>query len=271
MLLREGSPVDLLLENCFESDQGVRLNCLKVLADASPEEHERIREKIRELSHKVTTIEEALIIYQILGLEAEGAMRKLVAEEDLTGLEQTVADIAAGMAEQGQRGLLEDLANHSGQMGKLCLEHLARIGDIEAGSRIMEVFNDASDRSRQVAAVQAMSLLGHRADCRFLLEQLLEAHVEVRIAAARTLGECGDVSVVEPMALERDKARGALRQALDEGISQIQSGLGDVEAGWLTVRQTNESEGALSLQENIAPEGMLSLTDEEPEEITKGS
>ena len=74
------------------------------------------------------------------------------------------------------------------------------------------------------------------------------------------------LSHVSTQKLKRDSKR----QALDDGISQIQSGLGDVEPGWLTMRQTNDHEGALSLQENNAPEGMLSLTDEEPEEITKG-
>lgn len=263
-LLREGSKMDLLLHNCRQEEGMVRLLNLRVLAHEMVAEHEAIRDQVRLLLPLVDRVEEKLLIYLILGpANYEEALRVLAATENFDGLEKLVIPMAADLARSHSRNFLAELAGNPGNVGNVALTELARFADAEAGNRIREIFRNSTDSHRQAAAIQAMASLGPLVDTGFLLNQLLEGGLEVRIAAARTLGSCGNFSVIEPMALERERTRGPLRQALEEAIKQIQSGLGEVESGWLTVRKITSPEGALSIKNPAPAEGMLSLPRQE--------
>ncbi len=52
-----------------------------------------------------------------------------------------------------------------------------------------------------------------------------------------------------------------MRNAVQKAVAQIQSGLGDVDNGWLSLPEPDPEDGALSI-DNDAGEGSLSKTDE---------
>ncbi len=95
-----------------------------------------------------------------------------------------------------------------------------------------------------------------------LLRLLAREAAEVRAAAARALGQVGSVRAVEPLlALTTGLlASPSVKQAAREAVARIQSRLGDVEAGRLSLAVPSGDAGALSLAgDETAPGGGLSL------------
>lgn len=95
-----------------------------------------------------------------------------------------------------------------------------------------------------------------------LLKLLAREAAEVRAAAAHALGQVGSVRAVEPLlALTSGLlASPSVKQAAREAVTQIQSRLGDAEAGRLSLVVPSGDAGALSLAaDESAPGGGLSL------------
>jgi len=96
-----------------------------------------------------------------------------------------------------------------------------------------------------------------------VLLRLLEREADtVRAAAAQALARHGTIRAVEPLlALTRGlRSSGRLKVVAQEAIRQIQSRLGDVEAGRLSLVTPAGEEGALSLAGGEDPAGALSLS-----------
>jgi hypothetical protein len=114
----------------------------------------------------------------------------------------------------------------------------------------------AADTPIRVAAARTLGSLESPAIERCLLQLLADAEVEVQTAAAEALGTVGSVGAVEPLLpLTKGLGRGQLRQAARSAIASIQSRLGDVEAGRLSLAEDHELAGAVALADAEAPGG----------------
>jgi len=102
------------------------------------------------------------------------------------------------------------------------------------------------------ALAEALGRLGGPRAEDGLLSLLSHEAREVQEAAAKALGECGTIRVVEPL-LQSARA-GAVGSAARDAVRRIQARLGDAGAGRLSVVEAAGAEGAVSL-ENPVPDG----------------
>jgi HEAT repeat protein len=93
----------------------------------------------------------------------------------------------------------------------------------------------------------ALGVLGDARAEPHLIELLRHADEKVRMAAAAALGIVGGIQAVEPLLpLTKGLFNGDLHAAARDAVRRIQSRLGDVEAGRLSVAAAGP-EGALSV------------------------
>jgi hypothetical protein len=104
-----------------------------------------------------------------------------------------------------------------------------------------------------------------------LIQLLSDSSRDVQQASAESLGAIGSVAAVEPLLpLAEGLGRAQLRQAARAAIGRIQSRLGQVEAGRLSLAEERPLAGAVALAEAPAMRvGELSLADDE--ELTSAS
>jgi HEAT repeat protein len=118
-----------------------------------------------------------------------------------------------------------------------------------------------ADTRREIA--EALGVLGDPATEPALLRLLEDASTQVQCAAARSLGSIGSVLAVEPLMPHTEGLGNAQRrQAARAAIGQIQSRLGNVEAGRVSLAEDALS-GAVSLAgQGSEAAGALSLSAE---------
>jgi hypothetical protein len=120
---------------------------------------------------------------------------------------------------------------------------------------------ESADMETAIALAIALGKVGDSAAEPTLLDLLDREHDELKIAAAEALGHAGTTAAVEPLLeLTRGFLNSELKKAAREAIARIQSRLGDVEAGRLTLSELPGKAGALSFP---AEGGELSLSNEE--------
>jgi hypothetical protein len=84
--------------------------------------------------------------------------------------------------------------------------------------------------------------------------------------AVNALGTCGTREAVEPLLrLAKSSINPFTRNAVQKSIGQIQSRLGDVQNGWLSMDDLSEKDGALSVSDE-AGVGSLSLEGDDIDE-----
>lgn len=140
------------------------------------------------------------------------------------------------------------------------VEGLAQISDNESTPLIgRQIETGPAELDKGVA--RALGVLDHD-DCEALLLRLLENEAdEVRIEAAVSLGKIGSIAAVEPLLTHATEgSAGALRKAASGAIDQIQSRLGEVNPGGLSLASDESSSGGLSLS---TEEGQLAMVEEE--------
>jgi|GEM_PF-1314928 len=105
----------------------------------------------------------------------------------------------------------------------------------------------------------------------FLIEQLANKETDLRHASIEALGTCGTIKAAEKIyILAKDSLNPFTKNTAQKAISKIQSRLGDVEKGWLSISDSPEKEGALSISKN-STEGALSLEAESKKKIKDNS
>lgn len=137
--------------------------------------------------------------------------------------------------------------------------HLDRVLDLTS----------ASDASLRAAAARTLSALESPLIEPRLLELLADDEEEVQVAAAEALGRIGDIATVEPLlSFTRRFGRTPLREAARDAIARIQSRLGDVEAGRVSLAE-DELAGAVALVDEQVTGGEITLASgsEEPEKV----
>jgi PBS lyase HEAT-like repeat len=92
---------------------------------------------------------------------------------------------------------------------------------------------------------------------------LADPSADVQRASAEALGSVGSVAAVEPLLRASEGlARGPLRHAARGAIARIQSRLGHVEAGCLSLVDDHDLAGALAIADGASAHGALSLAEE---------
>ena len=117
----------------------------------------------------------------------------------------------------------------------------------------------------RIAAATALGSLTAKEAEPALIRLLCDLSSEVQRASAESLGRVGSVAAVEPLLpLAERFGRAQLRQAARGAIGRIQSRLGNVEAGSLSLADDHELAGALDIAEAPAAVrvGEVSLADD---------
>ncbi|MCP4134466.1 MAG: hypothetical protein GY754_26065 [bacterium] len=97
-----------------------------------------------------------------------------------------------------------------------------------------------------------------------MLDQYSTEKMEIQLHIIETLGRCGGIEQIEELhTLGKKSLNPIIKTAVRETIQQIQSRLGDVEKGWLSVEELTETDGGLSMA-NEAEKGSLSIHKKKP-------
>lgn len=129
----------------------------------------------------------------------------------------------------------------------------------------------APDASIRAAAARTLSLLESPKLELSLMQRLADEDADVQTAAAEALGTAGSVAAVEPLLLlTKGFGRGQVRQTARTAIARIQSRLGNVEAGRLSLAQDDDLAGAVTLADTEATGGEVTIAaDAKPSERTR--
>ncbi len=110
------------------------------------------------------------------------------------------------------------------------------------------------------SALGAMSLFETTQSREFLEKTVKEGEVELKLCAIEFLASCGTVESVEVLyEFSNALLPGRLRKASRQAMAQIQSGLGSVERGWISMYEHADLSGALS---DADLDGAISLHEE---------
>ena len=106
--------------------------------------------------------------------------------------------------------------------------------------------------------LRAFAVFGDTSLHSFLLVELEKNNPDFLEVLIDALGTCGEVDAVEKLyVIGNDRFNPFFRSRVKDAIARIQSRLGKVEKGWLSVSQLQEADGALSMAD-MAGEGALS-------------
>lgn len=152
---------------------------------------------------------------------------------------------------------------------ELIVAALAVIGWSDDAALLEAVLGCARSEHDSVRAEAARVLgrMGARQAEPLLIQLLADAASDVQQASAEALGVFGSVAAVEPLLpLAESLVRPRLRQAARGAIGRIQSRLGDVEAGRLSLSDRHDLAGAVDVVDTSALRvGEVSLAEEEIE------
>lgn len=207
-----------------------------------------------------------LLAAQQLGAAGHATLRGLATSADVK-LEQRVA--AASSLGQGATPDLDGL--RALLDGKQPLElQLAALCAIPATGTPLTDGIVSCTRSEheavRAAAARALGVLAQPQTEPTLLTLLSDASADVKHASAEALGVLGSVAAVAPLLpLAEGLLRPQLRQAARGAIGRIQSRLGAVEAGRVSLAESHDLAGAVDLADTSAAvrAGELSLVEQE--------
>ncbi len=131
---------------------------------------------------------------------------------------------------------------------------------VEARDELLRLARTA-DETAAAASVRALTAIGGEGVESELIRLVGEGAPLPRAESVRGLERIGTVAAVEPLLLLRS-VDGALLRAARAAVQRIQARLGDAEAGRLSVSETTEPSGRLSLP--AGTDGALTLPDDAP-------
>lgn len=148
----------------------------------------------------------------------------------------------------------------------LLVEAIKAFGDFtfkESADLLKELFKNHNHKTIRVEILKAFKNFSDEKISPFLVS-LLESDDDYIIEeAVGALGTCGDIYAVEKLLhLAEHSINPFFRSMINDSIARIQSRLGDVEKGWLSVSEVRKNEGDLSLADG-ASEGAMSIIEGE--------
>lgn len=149
--------------------------------------------------------------------------------------------------------LLGDRYNTVQRMAVQCLGRLRYAPALDSLLSILKT----ADVATQLEVLKAIESIGEPSAEGPLLLLLAEAPDRVKTAAVEALGALGTIRAVEPLHILAE--RGKFKRTARRAIASIQSRLGNVEAGRLSLASTVDPAGALSIAGDPGKAGGLSL------------
>jgi HEAT repeat protein len=203
-----------------------------------------------------------------LGVEGHATLQALASDVQVEPAlrAQALAALHEGNAAGLDDWLVPCLTPISFEVARAALVVVAARQLNEYVARVIALSRTAEPALRAAAARTLGLLDSPKIELR-LLELCADDEIEVQIAAAEALGTVGSVGAVEALLLlGKGLGRGQLREAARAAIARIQSRLGDVEAGRLSLVEGDDLAGAVAIAEpDAASGGELTLAPGEPE------
>jgi HEAT repeat protein len=190
-----------------------------------------------------------------LGLRAASALVALIRQAELEPGPRGEALRALGQSGSTELGSVvqEALNDASAELNCAALEVAAARQMSAFFEKIVELTRSELETVRAAAAAALRAFPGAATESA-LIALLGDRGVEVQQASAAALAEVGSVAAVEPLLqVAGASGRGPARQAARTAVARIQSRLGHVEAGRISLAEGQTFEGALTLVEPSAP------------------
>lgn len=247
-----------------DRNRRVRLHNFRALCADCPEASDLVRTTARQLLCD-SSPPLRLLAAQQLGAEGVEVLTAIAAdaaaEPELRGEAlMTLAERAPAHCES----LAEAWLHEAGGVLLRAAVAVAARGRFERLAPALAGLASTDDAETRRGIAEALGILADPSTEPALIRLLGDASTPVQCAAARSLGSIGSVLAVEPLMPHTEGLGNAeRRQAARAAIGQIQSRLGNVEAGRLSLAAEHPLSGAVSLADtNSEAAGALSLSSE---------
>jgi hypothetical protein len=183
-------------------------------------------------------------------------------------------EAAKHLEEQGMNHLVKILETRRESLEPTLIKEILQTLQENKFSKSIPVLEKIyhSDRGDDLkkSILQAFAVFGDTSLNSFLLVELEKENPGFTLYIIEALGTCGQVEAVEKLFKTGKKTLNLItRRKVKEAITRIQSRLGDVEKGWLSMTYLQDIDGALSLDSDPG-EGALSAAEEKPRRHAKG-
>ena len=152
------------------------------------------------------------------------------------------------------------LTDASKRLRRLAIQSLGRLQHRPSLEAIVALLNPA-DVATSLEIIKAVENIGDSSAEGVLIRLLGDVPNRVRLAAIEALGKIGTIAAVEPLHALTKRMR--FKRSARVAIAGIQSRLGDVESGRLSLVPAIDPSGALSLAGDPEKAGGLSLDEED--------
>ena len=164
-------------------------------------------------------------------------------------------------------------------LGKKGLKHLIKIINepeqlqVEQFKQICNIFSDAGykdaiphlkkcfqktdDTEEKLAILKTFKDLKDKSIIPFLIIELESTYEEPLVEIVKILGAWGNRDALIPINRVLERSSGSVKRAAKKAIDRIKDRLSDSEGGWLSLKEYENEEGALSINDT-AEEGALS-------------
>jgi hypothetical protein len=260
LCVRPGELHQRLTENAVsDPSHEVRLNNLRQLVDPSTRTPGPLLAVTARKLLADPHIPVRLLAAAQLGAEADRALLAIACDGTLQTAHRREALTAIGQRRpEGLDALLAQLLARS-PLELTCLA-LTTVGAQQLDAfapAVVECARSEHEAARIAAAWALGGLAPFHEDV--LIRLLGDSSSDVQCASAESLGRAGSINAVEPLTAVADRlTRPQLRRAARAAIGQIQSRLGDVEAGRLSLAR-DDRQGQLALVDDATAGGELSL------------
>lgn len=256
---RSGSSSERLVESLRNDPvPEFRLRCLEMLL-IQPRS-DAITSAIR-MSARDDNPEVRLLAGESLGEEGIDTIARVALEAETKSAVRAIRALEKRPSESVAVQLRRVLGRKDTEPFAAAAEALAQMRDLPGVDIIVGVLGDASARStsQRVAAARALRLYGLAQVCPQLLAALATGDRSLKIAVIEALGACGGSEEAGVLyGIKEADEDGVTRRAATQALAEIQSRLGAVARGSLSMAQAGRAEGGLSVADAAEP-GSLSV------------
>lgn len=253
-------PARLAVNALNDSVSSVRLRNLTLLQERFPSSEEAADTSAALLNDPQTSIQLAAAIF--MGEKGLGVVKE-IAQSDGATIDLRIKSLRH-LANKVERDELitisrELLQSREKQLQRMGIHFLGRLKD-RASLDSMIALLEPRNIATTLKVIEAVESIGDSSAERALIKLLEDSNNRVKTAAIGALETVGTITAVEPLHLLAKRL--AFKRLARKAIESIQSRLGDVESGRLSLAPSIDPNGALSLAGNPEKTGGLSLEEE---------
>ncbi|MBN2544283.1 MAG: HEAT repeat domain-containing protein [Spirochaetes bacterium] len=175
---------------------------------------------------------------------------------------------ASCLKEEGMEFLLKLLQKQIKSKSIINSQIILILGNTQYSKAIpelLEIYKRKDIPALKILILISLNNIGDPSVNDFLVKQLTNEDNKLRDEAIKALASCGIREAIEPLCkLNKKIFSPATKNLIQETIGKIQSRLGCIDMGALSIAEHFEKDGALSISDEVT--GRLSLTDEDKRE-----